>query len=120
MRVYEKVGAGMDWHVDDIITSPEQIEVVLTLENTSDCVTMWKEQSQYNNNNNGDVTAVETEANSAIFLKAGSVPHCVSSLKKGYRSILKFAFVMQNSQILDGSEKHTNQFASSNPHKNKK
>lgn len=114
LRVYEKVGAGMDWHVDDVLTSPEQMEVVLTLENTSDCVTMWKEQDK-------DVTAVETEANSAIFLKAGSVPHCVSSLKRGYRSILKFAYVRQNSQILDGSEKHTNQFLSNKQkHKHKR
>lgn len=37
------MGAGMEWHVDDIIyENTKQIEVVLTLENTSDCCTMWK------------------------------------------------------------------------------
>ena len=32
--VYERTGAGMDWHVDDILFSPEQVEVIFTVENT--------------------------------------------------------------------------------------
>ena len=41
--MYEKIGAGMGWHVDDVLYRPEaQVEVVLTLENTSDCSTMWR------------------------------------------------------------------------------
>ena len=42
VRVYERTGAGMDWHVDDILFSPEQVEVIFTVENTSDCVTKWE------------------------------------------------------------------------------
>ncbi len=42
VRVYEKVGAGMEWHVDDVIYCPRQVEIVMTLENTSDCCTMWR------------------------------------------------------------------------------
>lgn len=37
----------MEWHVDDIIyQDTKQIEVVLTLENTSDCCTMWRPHDQ--------------------------------------------------------------------------
>ena len=37
----------MEWHVDDIIyQNTKQIEVVLTLENTSDCCTMWRPHDQ--------------------------------------------------------------------------
>ena len=37
----------MGWHVDDIIyQNTKQIEVVLTLENTSDCCTMWRPHDQ--------------------------------------------------------------------------
>lgn len=33
----------MGWHVDDVLYEPEaQIEVVYTIENTSDCYTMWR------------------------------------------------------------------------------
>ena len=47
IRIYEKQKAGMEWHVDDIIyENTKQIEVVLTLENTSDCCTMWRPHDQ--------------------------------------------------------------------------
>lgn len=37
----------MEWHVDDIIyQNTKQIEVVFTLENTSDCCTMWRPHDQ--------------------------------------------------------------------------
>ena len=41
IRVYERPGAGMAWHVDDVLYDPPQVEIVLTLENNSDCKTMW-------------------------------------------------------------------------------
>ena len=87
LRVYEKTGAGMDWHVDDILYEPSpQLEVVITLENTSDCQTMWRSPGD-------SIKTVETDVNSAILLQAGGVPHCVSSLKRGRRAILKCAYV---------------------------
>lgn len=37
----------MEWHVDDIIyQNTKQIEVVFTLENSSDCCTMWRPHDQ--------------------------------------------------------------------------
>ena len=126
IRIYEKSGAGMEWHIDDIIYYPEQVEVVLTLENTSDCCTMWKPHDQplldYSPNkhssdgNNCDATpkerkekqqeqkyrivSTQTTPNSALILKAGSVEHKVSPLKVGRRVILKMAFVREGA-VLD-------------------
>lgn len=87
LRVYEKTGAGMEWHVDDILYDPSpQLEVVITLENTSDCQTLWKLLP------GNSIRAIETQLNSAVFLQAGGVPHCVTSLKRGRRAILKCAY----------------------------
>lgn len=93
LRVYEKPGAGMDWHVDDVLYDPTpQLEVVLTLENTSDCRTMFKVPGS-DNTDDSNVQIVETDVNSSLIILAGGVPHCVTSLKHGKRSILKCAYV---------------------------
>ena len=97
----------MEWHVDDVIyQNTKQIEVVLTLENTSNCCTMWRphdqpiltdddlntsgdtsrkeqENNSGNNHNKFRVESVQTTPNSAILIKAGSVLHKVSSLSYG-------------------------------------
>ena len=95
----------MNWHVDDIIyTDTKQIEVVFTLENTSDCCTMWKphdqpilasnptqdhdlalgsDASERHGENRYRVESVQTTPNSAIIIKAGSVEHKVSPLTYG-------------------------------------
>eukprot|EP00985_Skeletonema_marinoi_P015931 scaffold8402_cov209-Skeletonema_marinoi.AAC.2 len=108
IRIYEKAKAGMEWHVDDVIyQNTKQIEVVFTLENTSDCCTMWRPHDQpilaaaisttttsqqddsitsgrkQENINNFRVESVQTTPNSAILIKAGSVEHKVSSLSYG-------------------------------------
>ena len=69
-----------------------------------------------------NIVEVETEANSAIFIRAGpnGVPHFVSSLKVGYRSILKFVFIREGSDLLDDARHHVNQFSSSSPSSSKK
>lgn len=127
----------MEWHIDDPLYDPEQIEIVLTIENNSDCVTKWdlsknddnnihhnqstnvnimNNNNIINDNNNHNLIEVETEPNSAIILKAGSkygVPHFVSSLKSGKRVILKFVFVQEDAIFIDGAMSHTNQFSSS-------
>ena len=96
----------MEWHVDDIIyQNTKQIEVVFTLENTSDCCTMWRPhdqpiltasseedlitsscgngRKQENNDNKYRVESVQTTPNSAILIKAGGVLHKVSPLSYG-------------------------------------
>jgi hypothetical protein len=102
LRTYEREGAGMTWHVDDVLYDPPQVEVVWTLENDSDCVTMWKDLVA------DEVRSIETEPNSAILLLAGGAPHCVTSLKRGKRVILKCAFVRKDSSFRQGL--HKNQF----------
>lgn len=103
VRAYARKGAGMAWHVDDVLYDPPQIEVIWTLENDSDCQTLWKENSSSN-----VLHSVETEPNSVILLLAGGAPHCVTHLKHGSRVILKFAFVKQGAVFLSGQ--HKNQF----------
>uniref|UniRef100_A0A7S4N4D5 Fe2OG dioxygenase domain-containing protein n=1 Tax=Odontella aurita TaxID=265563 RepID=A0A7S4N4D5_9STRA len=118
VRIYEKTGSGMEWHVDDVLFDPEQIEIVYTVENDSDCLTIWEEPLpgseptiEYKR------VEVETARNSAIFLKAGGVRHRVSPLKSGRRVILKFVYVMEGSSFLEDAEQHVKQFASSKQQK---
>ena len=85
LRTYEKVGAGMQWHVDDVLYNPPQLEVVWTMENNSNCQTMWRDSTDM-------IQTVETDANSVILLTAGGVPHCVSSLNYGRRVIVKCVY----------------------------
>ena len=102
LRVYEKVGSGMAWHVDDVLYDPPQVEAVLTLENNSDCVTMWKDTQT------GPLTTEETDPNSVLLLKAGGPLHCVTSLKRGRRVILKAAYVARGAKFREGV--HNDQF----------
>ena len=110
VRIYEKSGAGMEWHVDDVLFDPGQIEIVLTMENTSDCVTIWEEGQAETDPKRVEV---ETSPNSAIFIKAGGARHKVSPLKYGRRVIIKFVYAREGATLVDGAEKHIKQFAAS-------
>jgi hypothetical protein len=104
VRLYETFGAGMAWHADDVLYDPPQVEAVVTLDNTSDCVTMWKFGEQ-------KMKSQETDPNSVVLLKAGGPLHCVSPLKRGRRIILKCAFAAKGAKFLEGI--HTDQFGAS-------
>jgi hypothetical protein len=106
----------MDWHVDDVLYDPPQVEVVYTLENTSDCTTRWKVPSQQESNN---VIIKETDPNSIILLKAGTVEHCVTPLKKqgGRRVIVKCAYISRDAKL--SNETLVTQFASRTSKKKK-
>lgn len=108
IRTYEREGAGMPWHVDDTLYDPPQIEVVWTLENDSDCTTMWKEEQGGITKDDDKLHSVETEPNSAILLSAGGASHCVTHLKHGKRVILKCAYVKEGAAFREGL--HKNQF----------
>lgn len=112
----------MEWHVDDILFSNPQTEVVFTIENSSDCMTMWKRKPRSNHSNKKgsyDITEqVETEPNSAILIQAGGPMHKVSALRSGRRIILKFVFVEEGAEILDDAR--CDQFSNSNTSKRKK
>jgi hypothetical protein len=88
VRSYERVGASMAWHTDDVLYHPEpQVELVWTLFNTSNCRTQWR-----NHHADGPVEAVETAPNSLLLLRAGVTLHSVTSLRYGKRLILKCAY----------------------------
>ena len=89
----------MEWHIDDVLYNPSQIEIVLTLENNSDCFTMWKPY-------NKEIQSVQTTPNSGLILKSGGVEHKVSPLKVGKRVILKMAFVKEKAVILEDMAVH--------------
>lgn len=107
VRLYEQVGASMAWHRDDIMYDPPQLEAVFTLENNSDCVTMWKMQAN-NAQNNEEIHSQETNPNSLLLLLAGGPDHCVTSLKRGRRAILKCAYVYAGATYV--GEEHYYQF----------
>lgn len=114
LRAYAKPGAGMDWHVDDVLYQPSpQLEVVLTLENTSDCRTMLKLPGSTDN-----VQIFETDVNSSLIILAGGIPHCVTSLKYGKRTILKCAYVDPSATFLQNDM--VDQFVNSKGKRKKK
>jgi hypothetical protein len=114
IRTYDQVGAGMAWHVDDVLYDPPQVEVIYTLENNSDCATLWKQPFKSSSSSSPTTTTttgissdntpvptaagpdrierLETEPNSVILLRAGGPSHCVTSLTRGRRIIVKCAF----------------------------
>ena len=125
MRLYEQVGASMAWHRDDIMYDPPQLELVFTVENNSDCVTMWKIDPTKNaqNGSKEDIHSQETHPNSSLLLLAGGPEHCVTSLKRGKRVILKCAYVYEGAKYVGeedyqqfgkakGGKKHPNKKAS--------
>ena len=117
----------MEWHIDDVLYEPPQVEVILTLENTSDCNTMWRphdmpllsdndEELQSPKKSDGagpkhDVRSVQTTPNSTLILKAGGVDHKVSPLTSGARTILKMAFVREGAAMREGMEGHASHHA---------
>ena len=109
-RLYEQVGASMAWHRDDIMYDPPQLEIVFTVENNSDCVTMWKMQANnaYNDTSKyGDkIHSQETHPNSLLLLLAGGPEHCVTSLKRGRRVILKCAYVYTGAIYVGDEDYH--------------
>jgi hypothetical protein len=92
VRKYEK-GGSMNWHRDDILHvkhSYPQIEVVYTVENTSDSTTDWKED------HTKIIHSVHTTANSILITQGGSVFHRVTPVTTGNRITVKIAYEVYN------------------------
>ena len=87
----------MEWHIDDVIYKPNQIEVVYTIDNNSDCNTMWRAES---------IHSIQSTPNSALILRAGGVEHKVSPLTMGRRTILKMAWVRENAVLDETMKQH--------------
>mmetsp|Transcript_27439 Transcript_27439/g.71210 ORF Transcript_27439/g.71210 Transcript_27439/m.71210 type:complete len:272 (+) Transcript_27439:71-886(+) len=82
LRLYP-VSSYMDWHVDELMYTEPQYEMILTLENSTDSFTQWVDA-------NGQTVSTWAEPNSLIVVKAGAALHQVTRVKKGRRAILKF------------------------------
>ena len=98
IRSYEKRNANMNWHIDDVLYHPiPQVEIILTILNTSNCQTMWQlggnENDNTDNKKEASIHSIETEPNSLLCLRAGVTSHCVTPLQYGKRIILKCAYI---------------------------
>jgi ABC-type maltose transport system permease subunit len=87
-RIYEK-GGKMDWHrdyVDKVVRNCPQIEIVFTLENSSDSKTVWIDDDTNKKNE------IITKNNSIIITQGNGAYHMVTPVSTGYRSIIKIAY----------------------------
>lgn len=80
---------------------------------------MWEVEKEVDQQTIITRKEVETDVNSALFIKAGGVSHKVSSLKYGRRVILKFVYA-EDGEILRDAIKHTQQFSGSKSKEKKK
>lgn len=81
-RKYFTGSNGMDWHVDTSLFEPDCFEIVLTLTNTSD--------SRFEYIENGIVKSILPKENTLAIVRPQSIPHQVTSVNYGERTILKF------------------------------
>jgi hypothetical protein len=109
IRSYEQSGAGMSWHTDDVLYTPHpQLEVVWTLENTSDCQTLYRTGQKDKSSITTAIESIQTENNSVLLVPAGGPEHCVTSLQRGKRIIVKGVYALQDCQLLPNA--HVPQF----------
>lgn len=86
-RIYE-VGGSMEWHRDTIMNNLEhpQIEIVFTLENSSDSRTEWIDDDTKEHH------SIWAKPNSIIITQGGGAYHRVLPVTNGFRSIIKIAY----------------------------
>jgi len=87
-RIYEN-GGKMNWHrdyVDNVVRNCPQIEIVFTLENTSDSKTVWIDDDTNKKHE------IITEKNSIIITQGNGAFHMVTTVTNGFRSIIKIAY----------------------------
>ena len=77
------IGSSMGWHKDEVLYEEPQLEVVLTLENTSDSHTRWERAD-------GSVRGAWLPPNSLLLVKAEGATHGVTTVRRGDRLIAKF------------------------------
>lgn len=89
-RLYSSGSIGMHWHKDSSLFAPDCLEIILTIENTSDMKFLWKE--------NGVIKSAVPRPNSLIIVKPGTVLHAVSPSTRGTRTILKYIVQLEHSE----------------------
>ena len=99
------VGACMDWHTDDLLTTPAQLECIFTVENTADSFTQWRDPER-------GFESMWTTPNSMLVVRAGAdgPQHRVTPVRRGGRTILKLVFAPPSAQPTDDFYEHINSF----------
>ena len=83
-RKYPKGSTGMRWHMDSSLFTPDCLEVVLTINNTSDSKFLWREGFNIKSK------SIKPKSNTLAVVTPKTILHSVSSVNNGYRTILKF------------------------------
>lgn len=91
LRAYGS-GAHMPWHKDEQLYDLPQWECIYTVENSSDSVTQWRDDS-------GDLFEQRTDPNSLLAVLAEAWDHRVTPVKRGTRCIVKFAMTTSRNQL---------------------
>ncbi len=99
------VGAFMDWHTDDLLTTPAQLECIFTVENTADSFTQWRDLER-------GFESMWTTPNSLLVVRAGAdgPQHRVTPVRRGGRTILKLVFAPPSAQPTDDFYEHIDSF----------
>ena len=87
----------MAWHIDTSLFDPDCFEIVLTLTNTSDSKFEWQE--------NGTTSSLEPKPNTLVIVRPQSIPHSVTPINVGERTILKFIIEFINPGETDNIKK---------------
>ena len=82
-RIYPNGSKGMKWHIDTLLYDLPQYEAVFTVNNNSDSVTEWIDDSRKRQ---------WTEPNSLLLVKAQGDYHSVTPVNQGSREILKLIY----------------------------
>ena len=92
-RKYFTGSQGIKWHKDKSLFTKPQYELVLTIENSSDSKTMWKDK-------NNKLHSIKTKPNSIIMVKAHDIEHKVTKINNGERFIIKFILFDKNQKFI--------------------
>jgi hypothetical protein len=84
-RIYPTHYNGMAWHKDASLFSPNALEIVLTLSNTSDSKFLWKTDELH-----PKINEIKPLDNTLVILEQNSILHKVTPVSFGTRTILKF------------------------------
>mmetsp|Transcript_63977 Transcript_63977/g.164683 ORF Transcript_63977/g.164683 Transcript_63977/m.164683 type:complete len:148 (+) Transcript_63977:239-682(+) len=90
-------GVGMQWHADVPLMQPPQLELVYTIENSSDSVTRWA--TSHLDVLRGHVDARWTAPNSGLLVCAGGPVHMVSEVSHGHRAVAKAALILAPADV---------------------
>mmetsp|Transcript_62415 Transcript_62415/g.115878 ORF Transcript_62415/g.115878 Transcript_62415/m.115878 type:complete len:316 (-) Transcript_62415:27-974(-) len=95
-------GVGMAWHQDIRLTKPPQLELVYTIENSSDSVTRWA--AGYLELHHQKVQEIWTAPNSGLLVVGEGALHMVTAPSFGHRAILKALFLQGPRSLCERSE----------------